>query len=234
MRIGTAMRAARLIAALLAGMLAVSGGLAQTTKPQKPLEQMSGEEILRCAYAYHCDGMDWEIANALRGRFSSDELIRMYPTEREPVRSIIVYALFHDKGPRVTAFMRQVAFANLRPGMTDEDNNYFPLQYLARQCDSDALRELNRPANFTDEGYPISCMQWESTLSAFGKCGYQPALSHLAVSLNSACLNNTASAEESLRKLLPRSECWKLAGKDGDFWQESQCYLRDIKAGHVP
>jgi hypothetical protein len=125
--------------------------------------------------------------------------------------------------------MRQAAFAGLKPGLTTEDNNYFPLQYLAQRCDRDALRELNRPANFAGS-YPVACMQWQYTLSAFGKCGYKAAVAHLAISLEAACLNSVDAAQRSLRRLLPQSTCWKQGDAKDGFQREADCYIAESKA----
>lgn len=151
----------------------------------------------------------------------------MYPHEPHEAQEIIIMSLTRNKSASVIAVMRQAAFTDLKPGMTDEDNHYFALQYLADRCDPDALRELNRPENFKDS-YPVGCISWQYTLADFGKCAYHPAIALLAVSLDSACVNNIVAAEDSLRHLLPKSSCWKLGGLSGNFQAETACYLKQV------
>lgn len=202
--------------------------LQNSTAPQG-LARMSGPEILGCAESPNCEFDSWELARALRKRSTAEKLIAMYPNRGDETQQIIVIALANDKSEPVMAFMRRAAFTGLLPGMTGMDNHYLALQYLADRCDLDALRELNRPENFGDS-YPVGCMWWQDTLKDFGKCAFLPALKHLARSLNSACLSNTEAAQNSLKRLMPRSQCWKKAGLNGDFQAESTCYLRDMKS----
>ena len=172
---------------------------------------MSGPQILRCSLSPECGYDFFDLADTLKKKFSAKQLIVLYPHEADQTQKIIVIALANNKSGPVVALMKQAAFTGLKPSMTDVDNHYFALQYVADRCDLNALRELNRPANFGDS-YPVGCMFWQNTLKDFGKCNYRPAISHLARSLNSACLNNTQAAEDSLRHLMPKSMCWKKAG----------------------
>ena len=127
--------------------------------------------------------------------------------------------------------MRQAAFAGLKPGLTTEDNNYFPLQYLALRCDQDALRELNRPANFAGS-YPVACTCSGNIRSLpSGKCGYKDAIAHLVISLDAACVNNIDAAQHSLRQLLPHSTCWKKEDPKNNFQEETGLLRQRIKIG---
>lgn len=194
---------------------------------------MSGPQVLRCSVSPDCGYDFFDLADALKKKFSAKQLIALYPHEADQTQEIIVFALANNKSGPVAVLMRQAAFTGLRPGLTDEDNHYFALQYLADRCDLNALRELNRPANFGDS-YPVGCMFWQDTLKDFGKCNYRPAIPHLARSLNSACLNNTEAAEDSLRRLMPKSTCWKKAGLNGDFQEETACYLKQAESSTGP
>lgn len=216
----------RLILALVALLITVRTLAQHDPGAAKSPDQMSGQEILRCAVSPVCRYDSFDLADALKKKFSVKQLIAIFPHEVGEAQQIIVVALANKKGAAVTALMRMAAFTDLKPGMTDEDNHYFALQYLADRCDPEALGELNRPANFKDS-YPVGCMFWQDTLKDFGKCNYRLAIPHLARSLNSACLNNTQAAEYSLRHLLPKSLCWKKAGMNGSFQDESDCYLKD-------
>jgi hypothetical protein len=218
---------------LFAGVLSFRVAAAQSQPQEKSLAEMTGSELLNCAATNGCNYFGWDVANALRKRYSTKALIELYPSQPVLVRQVIVYALYHDRGKDVAALMRQAAYAGLKPGLTTEDNNYFPLQYLAQRCDPDALSQLNRPANFASS-YPVACMQGQYTLSAFEKCGYKDAVAHLAISLDSACINNIDAAQRSLRQLLPQSTCWKKGDTKGDFQQEAACYVSESKSADAP
>jgi hypothetical protein len=219
----------RLILALIAPLIVYRAIAQRDSEAAKSPAQLTGPEILRCAVSPQCEYDPFELADALQKKSNVKQLIAMYPHEADQAQQIIVIALARKKSAAVIALMRQAAFTGVKPGMTDEGNHYFALQYLADRCDADALRELNRPANFGDS-YPVGCMWWQDTLKDFGKCNYRPATAHLARSLDSACLNNTQAAEESLRRLLPKSKCWKKAWMNGDFRAESDCYLNEAKS----
>lgn len=227
------MRYISIAVVLIAGILSFRVAAAQSQPEEKSIEEMTGPELLNCAATNGCNHLDWDIANVLRKRYTAKALIALYPSQPTLVRQVIVYALYHDRGKEVATLMRQAAFAGLKPGLTTEDNNYFPLQYLAQRCDPDALRELNRSANFAGS-YPVGCMQWQYTLSAFGKCGYKDAIVHLAMSLNAACVNNIDAAQHSLRQLLPHSICWKEGDPKDNFQQETVCYASGSKSADAP
>jgi len=193
------------------------------------LSAMSTASLLACASSGTCDDTDWDVADELRQRLSADRLIALYPTQSVQAKAIIVDALYTVKGAKVEEFMRRVAFSDLHAGQTGEDNHYYPLQYLAKLCDTQALKELNRVENYQNS-YPVSCMQWQYTLATFGKCGYKPAVPLLAANLDDACVNNITAAEGSLRKLMPKSKCWKKAGLNGNFQIESACYASEYHA----
>jgi hypothetical protein len=227
------MRYVSIAVVLVAGILSFRIVAAQIQPQEKSLEEMTGPELLNCAATDGCNNLDWDIANALSKRYNAKALIALYPNQPALVRRVIVYALYHDRGKDVATLMRQAAFAGLKPGLTTEDNNYFPLQYLAQRCDPDAMRELNRPDNFAGS-YPIACMQWQYTLSAFGKCGYKDAIAHLAMSLDAACVNNIDAAQRSLRQLMPHSTCWKKGDPKDHFQQEIVCYATGSKSADAP
>jgi len=207
--------------------------MAQQPSSQSSISQMSISALLECAANDSCNGSNWDIADELRRRLSVHPLIELYPQQNARVKMVIVDALYTARGTEVESLMRNAAFSGLQPGRTDEDNHYYPLQYLAKLCDQRALKELNRPENYEDS-YPISCMQWQATLATFGKCGYKPAIPLLAENLDDACVNNIVVAEGSLRKLIPKSKCWKKAGLDGNFRAESDCYVSEYRAESHP
>jgi hypothetical protein len=206
---------------------------AQDSSATPSLSSMSTASLLACASKGTCDGTDWDIADELRQRLSVDRLIALYPGQNTQEKIVIVEALYTAKGPKVEALMRRAAFSDLRAGQTDEDNHYYPLQYLAKLCDPQALKELNRVENYQNS-YPVSCMQWQYTLAAFGKCGYKPAVPLLANSLYSACVNNIVAAQLSLRQLMPKSKCWKKAAASDDFQSETACYLNEYQTASRP
>lgn len=213
--------------------LTTPSAVAQQPSPQPSINRMSTAELLQCAASGTCNESDWDVASQLRDRLSVHRILAMYRQQTPRVKTIFIYALYTARGPQVESLMREAAFSNLQPGPTGEDNRYCPLQYLAKLCDKRALKELNREDNFK-EGYPVGCMQWQSTLAAFGKCGYKPAVPHLAESLNSACVDNTVAADKSLRKLMPKSQCWKKASLQEDFRAETGCYVKEAESAKHP
>lgn len=223
------MRLILIAATLFATSLSPVMSAAQNPPEQKQVDNMTGPELLQCAGTGNCNLNEWQIADALRKRYTAKSLIALYPQQDDSARQVIVFALYANHSREVLALMRKIAFDGLTPGLTTENNHYYPLQYSAKRCDPDALRELNRPANFTDS-YPVGCISWQETLAAFGRCRYTPAIAHLAMSLNSACLNNTDAAFKSLRQLLPHSSCSKEFDCKDSFQRMTDCYLREAQA----
>lgn len=219
-----------LLVLLVAGLLSFSPALfAQKYCDGESFHGLSGAQLLTCARSIVPDDfVAWDLAGAIRKKFGVRKILSMYPKSTANAQGVFRFALYHDHGPKITALMRRAA-RNVKPGLTTADNQYFALEYLAKECDPWALAQLNRDANFKDS-YPVSCMQWQYTLAQFGKCGYKAAEAHLAVSLDAACVNNIVAAEQSLRQLLPESDCYKLPTTPDVYVKEEDCYLKAAKS----
>lgn len=86
----------------------------------------------------------------------------------------------------------------------DGEYPYYPLNYLAKRCNKHALWVLRGGGEGGYKGRPY-CLQWATTVELFGKCEYRPAVPMLINSLNYACMNVGAAADDSLHKLFPDS-----------------------------
>ncbi len=73
----------------------------------------------------------------------------MYPHEGDQAQEIIAISLMKKRSAAVVALMREAAFAHLKPGMTDEDNHYFSLQYLADPCWESSAFPACRSSSFS-------------------------------------------------------------------------------------
>lgn len=194
----------------------------ETTK----LRSMSSAEILRLAT--HVGSPDakfneWDLGYELGRRGNVSFLTQFFRHANSGQREVIIIAMSRIKhNPEVVAFMRTVAFDNLRPNEADSEPRWYALQYLADLCDEPALHRLNGEQNFR-EGYPIGCMWWTSTIRTFGKCKYRPAIHHLIDSTNTmACLNISEAAIESLHELFPG----KCMSKSDSLNKMHDCFLR--------
>jgi hypothetical protein len=140
----------------------------------------------------------WPISDELAHRGNPHALLVRYWTEpKESIRWGIVDVAYHFKTPEVTAFMRKV----FEGGKGDEGFLYWPANYLAKQCDAEALKWFGTRSQRSQ-----SCVQYAPTISLFGKCKYRPAIPYLLeYSLHDACLNIDDAAADDLHKLYPGS-----------------------------
>ena len=143
------------------------------------------------------------IAGTLGQRKHPDLLISTYRNADHYQRYYLVRALWMINSPRVTEFMRSIAFENLPEGQ-DNDDVFFPLDYLARHCDQRALARLSRRVN-VEKFFPMGCLYWAPTMESFVRCNYRPAAQSLVLSLHAACGNITDAAEEGLHKFFPHA-----------------------------
>jgi hypothetical protein len=140
----------------------------------------------------------WAVSAEIARRGDPHKLLVRYWTESdEGVRDGIIHVAYHFNTHEVTAFMKKV----LASGRDDEDALYWPADYLAKRCDSDALNWLS-----SRRGRPEGCLLWAPTVTLFGKCHYRPAIPYLIrYSLNDACLNIVDAGEVDLRAMYPHS-----------------------------
>jgi hypothetical protein len=86
----------------------------------------------------------------------------------------------------------------------DGEELYYPLNYLAKRCDSAALGALSGNSKGGYKGYP-GCMQWATTVELFGKCKYKPSIPYLINSITAACMNIGIAAVTDLKNFYPGS-----------------------------
>lgn len=173
-------------------------------QPEDALRGKSAQQILKCMKDKACKWRydQFALAHALSKQKNIPLLIDSYANADADERGVIVIALFWLRGPKVEAFMRSIAFKDLKPRQPDYPPRWYPLQYLARGCNGRALARLSRPANIL-KSYPIACLQWQDTVKAFGDCNYRPAIPYLVEALNTACMNIDANAYYALKKFFP-------------------------------
>jgi len=140
----------------------------------------------------------WAVSAEVAHRGNPHKLLVRYWTEPdEGIRDGIIHVAYHFKTPEVADFMKKV----LAAGKGDEDALYWPADYLAKGCDSDALNWLS-----SRHGRPEGCLLWAPTVRLIGKCSYRPAIPYLInASLDDACLNIVDEAETDLRAMFPHS-----------------------------
>ena len=203
-------------------------GFAQDATPEKQDDpgRQTTRYLLHCLYHYEdgpCNFEYEQIVAELAKRNMSNKALEIYPRVTSEKKALIVEGLFttrHD--PHIRDFMERIAFNNLKQNEPDSEPRWYALQYLAEGCDERALQRLNGRQNFTEEGYPIGCMWWTSTIRTFGKCRYRPAIPHLIQSTNTvACLNISEAAYYSLLDFFP-GKCTKTKTMD----EMHDCFAR--------
>lgn len=168
------------------------------------LPMMSTEELMSCFVEWHVCGMKeteatgTPISDELARRGNPNTLMDSYRYEQSPARrSGIEHVAYHFDTPQVLAFMREVFTRKLDDG----EGLYYPANYLAKRCDSEALKLLS-----TGQARGQGCLQFQSTVETFGRCKYRPAIPYLVSSaLMDMCGNIADAAVNDLRMLYPGS-----------------------------
>ena len=152
---------------------------------------------------------DWKICGAQEDRTSgwpiSDELARRgdiqwlldryWKTRNMMIRNGIEHVAYHFDTPEVTAFMKKVVSMRVFDG----EDRYWPVNYLAKKCDTVALRELSS-GRYRGQG----SLQYQTSVELFGKCGYRPAIPYLVDdALYDFSLNIVIAAQDSLQQIYP-------------------------------
>jgi hypothetical protein len=216
-----------LLALLLTPFLFISPSRSQTAPDyDDALKHMTDQQLVECLRdkPRNCPipdqdrDLEW-IAGTLGQRHHPDLLISAYSSADKYQRYYLVRALSMINNPKVTEFMRSIAFENLPEGQ-DNDDVFFPLDYLARHCDQRALARLNRRVNF-DKSFPMGCIYFAPTVAAFARCNYRAAAPNLVLALHAACLNITDAAEEGLHKFFPHA-CKQAHSID----EQERCYTK--------
>jgi hypothetical protein len=153
-------------------------------------------------------------------------LLNRYNDADEALREFIVEGIYGSTHGRaneaVIKFMSGIAFHTDAKGQFS-DTTWFALQFLAERCDERALDTLNKGRGAPEQSYryEVQCVDWASTLKAFGKCRYFKARKTLLNSLNSSCLDVLNSAGDSLGVLYP-GQCTNVKA----FSQATSCYTK--------
>jgi hypothetical protein len=166
------------------------------------IPQLSTEQLLACFDDWKICGTGenngWPISDELARRGDPSKILaRFWHEPKWAIRNGIEHVAYHFDNPEVTAFMQRV----LAEHKDDGEELYWPVNYLAKQCDAKALEILAKRGQRTQ-----ACLQYSTSVALFGKCKYRPAIPYLVhTALYDACLNIVISAESSLRVLYPDS-----------------------------
>ncbi|MGD1157661.1 MAG: hypothetical protein ABSA41_17810 [Terriglobia bacterium] len=164
--------AVRVIRAVATGLFLAMGCFAGQLLSQehKSLRVMSQRQLIDgLKVDSNCKGVtDWDIPNELVRRGDVNGLIEAYRSGDGGVRSGVLRALSQIREPRVDRFMHEIAFKDLGDG-PDHDPQYWPLEYLAEECNVRALARLDRDVNFVGS-YPVASIVWARTIKYFRIC----------------------------------------------------------------
>lgn len=123
--------------------------------------------------------------------------MRYWNEPKWTIRGGIEHVAYHFDNPEVTAFMQRV----LAQRVEDGEDLYWPVNYLAKKCEPEALQKLSE-GRYRNQG----CMQYETSVKLFGKCKYRPAIPYLVnTAVHDFCGNIIDSAEHSLHAMYPSS-----------------------------
>lgn len=179
----------------------VNDSLAINDELAKRLGEYTVDQVLACYADWKICGVEesrptgWPISDYLASRGDPHDLLVRYWKERKwLIRNGIERVAYHFDTPEVTTFMQRV----VRQRMYDGEDLYWPARYLAEKCDPLGLHWLRN-----GRGRNQGSMNYESTLTFFGKCGYRPAIPWLVEELDDFSLNAVGGAEESLEALYP-------------------------------
>ena len=201
-------------------LLVILGSLTEAqhkSNVDSALKGKTREQLIACFSVQDLCGADgeWDIADSLSKASNKAFLFSQFQARGDmEQKSGIIHALYHIDDPEVAAFFQKLVEEHYRDG----EELYYPLNYLAKQCDQNALRVLSGNGKGGYKGVP-ACMQWATTVELFGKCQYKPAVPYLIDSLNAACLNIGGAADDSLRAIFPGSPTF-------DSPMKEQAYFR--------
>jgi hypothetical protein len=165
------------------------------------LTRFSSEQLVACLKdadicgTYESQVTGWPISDELARRGDPSKLLRLYWAERDSrVRDGLEHLAYHFDTPEATEFMGRV----LKAHKQDTEDWYWPVNYLAKKCNQQALKFL-ATGKYRNEG----SLQYANSVAQFGKCQYRPAIPYLVTALGDPSLNIVGSAEWSLRILFP-------------------------------
>jgi hypothetical protein len=174
-------------------------GKAQDKTSKPDLKKFSTEKLLSCFDDWRvCEESDWNIADELLKRNVVHELLGLYWNEsRFMARNGIEKVAYQANSAEVTDFMRRIVVERVDDG----EDDYFPVNYMAKKCYPRALKELTT-GKYRNQG----SMQYETSVELFGKCNYRPAIPYLVgTAIHDFSFNIIEAADHSLHKLYPDS-----------------------------
>jgi hypothetical protein len=141
----------------------------------------------------------WDIADILGKPKNKAFLLSEFQRRKDEDQQLgIIYSLYRVNDPDIATFFKRL----VGDGYDDGEDLYYPLNYLAKRCDPDALWVLSGNGKGGYTGYP-GCLQWGKTVELFGKCKYRPAIPYLIASVQAACMNIGIAAVEELQMMYP-------------------------------
>jgi len=138
----------------------------------------------------------WPISDELARRGNIQWLLdRNWKTRNTMIRNGIEHVAYHFDTPVITIFMKKVVTKRIFDG----EDRYWPINYLAKKCDAEALRELSS-GRYRGQG----SLQYQTSVELFGKCSYKPAIPYLVDdALYDFSLNVVIAAQDSLQQIYP-------------------------------
>src|SRR5215831_3439527 len=136
------------------------------------IPQFSTDELLACFDDWKICGVGegaasgWPISDELARRGNPGKILAHFWQEPKwQIRNGIEHVAYHFDTPEVTAFMQHV----LAEHKEDGEELYWPLNYLAKKCETKALQILSSRRKRTQD-----CLQYSTSVALFGKCKYRP------------------------------------------------------------
>lgn len=168
------------------------------------LHKFPTEQLVACFDDWRICGVGedrasgWPISDELARRGDPHGLlVRYWHEPKWTIRDGIEDVAYHFDSPEVTSFMRRV----LTEQVYDGEDRYWPVNYLAKKGDRDALAELST-GRYRNQG----CIQYQTSVALFGKWKYRPAIPYLVdTALYDFCGNTVDAAESSLRAMYTTS-----------------------------
>jgi hypothetical protein len=191
------MRPLHLVAITLLFVPSICFAQKSTDDDSPDLHAFSTEQLLKCFKKFRiCEAESWDVADELDKRNNLTELMRRYWRERDAsIRRAIEYAAYHVDAPDVTDFMREIVARKVN----DDEERYYPVNYMAKKCDPVALRQL-MTGRYRNQG----SLQYATSVELFGQCQYRRAIPYLVgPALHDWSYNIIIAADHSLHALYP-------------------------------
>jgi hypothetical protein len=182
------------------------------------LSKFSSDQLIACFDNENiCGAVEgpttgWLISDELARRGEIHKTLEQYWNEQKSsIRAGIVHFAYHFNNQEVESFMQKIVAMKVDDG----EDRYWPVNYLAKKCNSAALMELCS-GRYRNQG----SLQYETSVELFGKCKYRPAIPYLVNdAIFDSSFNIVGAAVKSLRDLYPDSP------KDFERLEDMQRYF---------